>query len=162
LSIGGFYVRHFLALGVTVAAPCVLWTIFYIGMLFWAIVSGGGIGSPIAYPIGLLILAVGAFVFGLTLLFPSTVFAEWIVRRRSLPLLAQIPISVLTLGVLCFAAVGIAMATKSETTFRGICVGFGTLFGALLLPLGLYWWTAQSGPLVLAVIRRVQALLQRK
>lgn len=161
LTIGTFYARHLLALCVVVAAPCVLFTILYFVLLLWAIVFGGGIGSPIAYPIGLMVIFIGAFGVGSMLFFPSTVFAEWIVKKRNLPVLAQIPITVGSVGMLCLLVSAIATANSSAPSLRSAFVGFATLFGILLLPLGLYWWTAQSGPLVLAVFRRVLAVFQR-
>jgi hypothetical protein len=161
LAIGTFYARHLLALCVVVAAPCVLFTILYFVLLIWAIVFGGGIGSPIAYPIGLMVIFIAALGVGSMLFFPSTVFAEWIVKKRNLPVLAQIPITVGSLGTLCLLVSSIATANSAAPSLRGAFVGFATLFGILLLPLGLYWWTAQSGPLALAIIRRIFSAFQR-
>jgi hypothetical protein len=86
--IGGFCARHFLALVVTVAAPCVLWTLAYFALLIWAAASDGGIGSPIAYPLMLFFIVVGATAVALTVFFlrpplPSglragVVFQSWL------------------------------------------------------------------------------------
>lgn len=151
--VGGFFARHFLALGITVAVPCLLWTITYFVLLLWATVSGGGLGSPASYPLGLLFVLIGGTGVALSLLLPPTALAEWFARRRGLPILAEIPISVSVLAILCLAVVGIATAMGSQPSVRGASVGFGFLFLSLLLPLGLYWWSARSGSLLLSLLR---------
>jgi hypothetical protein len=147
--IGSFCARHLLALLVTVAVPCVLWTVAYFALLLWAVVTDGGLGGPLAYPGGLVFLFVAAMVASLVLFFPATALAEWLARRRAYPILAQIPFSVAVLAVLCLIL----------SSIRGISVSFGALFAALLLPLGLYWWTAQSGPLLLSLFQRLRSIL---
>jgi hypothetical protein len=161
LTIGGFCARHLLALAVTIAVPCALWTIVYFALLLWAIIFGGGIGSPVAYPIGLLFFAGAALVGGLVLFLPSTVFAEWLVKRRKLPTLLQIPISVATLALFCLISVILAAEPFHPSSLPNILTGFIIFWGALLLPLGLYWRTAQSGPLVLEIIRKVSGAVRR-
>ena len=160
--IGSFCARHFFATAVTVAAACVVWTVTYFALLLWAVFTGGGIGGPLAYPAGLLFFLVAATVISLLLLFPSTALAEWFVRRRGFPILAQIPVSVFALALLCLASVGIAWVVGSKPTFHRVSAGFGGLFVVLLLPLGLYWWTAQSVPLLLSLIHRLRGIRPRE
>jgi hypothetical protein len=151
--VGGFFTRHFLALAVTVASVLVIWTIVYIALLLWAMFTDGGIGGPLAYPAGLVFFFVATTVVGLALLAPSTALAEWFARRRRWPILAQIPLSVAVLALLCLVVVSMASAIGSTPTLHGVSVGFGVLFLALLLPLGVYWWVAQSVPILFSVIR---------
>lgn len=153
--IGSFCARHFLALVLTVVAACVIWTVAYAALLLWAVFTGGGGGGPLAYPAGLLFSFVATTTACLALLFPSTALAEWFARRCGFPVLAQIPVSVVALALLCLAVVGIASAIGSQPTLRGVSVGFGVLFLSLLVPLGLYWWAAQSGPILLSLLRRL-------
>jgi len=153
--IGGFCARHLLATLVVVLVLCVLWTVNYFALLIWAAVSGGGLGSPASYPLGLLLSLVGGTVFSLTLFLPATALAEWIAKRRGLPILAQIPISIAILAALCLLVVGSAMAAGVQASFRSGAAGFAVLFLAHLLPLGLYWWVAQSGPLLVSLYRQL-------
>jgi len=153
--IGGFCARHLLATLVVVLVLCVLWTVTYFALLIWAAVSGGGLGSPASYPLGLLLPLVGGTVFSLTLFLPATALAEWIAKRRGLPILAQIPISIAILAALCLLVVGSAMAAGVQASFRSGAAGFAVLFLAHLLPLGLYWWVAQSGPLLVSLYRQL-------
>ena len=152
--IGGFLARHFLALLVTVAVPCALWTVTYFALLLWATVSGGGLGSPASYPIGLLFFLAAGTAVSILLYLPSTAIAEWFARRRGFPVLGQIPLTVAVFAVLCLAAVGLWAAFVPEPGLRGFSIGFGSLFLINLVPLGLYWWSAQSGPLLLSLFRR--------
>jgi hypothetical protein len=154
--IGGFCARHFFALLVTVAVPCVLWTVAYFALLLWSMFTDGGLGGPLAYPAGLLFFFVAATVASLVLLFPSTALAEWFARRHAFPILAQIPISVAILALLCFGIVTLTAAVGAPSSFQGVSIGFGILFIAHLLPLGFYWWAAQSGPLLLSLFRRLR------
>jgi hypothetical protein len=154
LGIGGFCARHLLATLVTVVCSCVLWTIIYLALLLWAVITGSGIGGPLAYPGGLLFVFVAATAASLLLLFPSTALAEWFARRRGLPILARIPISMGLLALLCIIAAAVTGSLGVASSFRHVAIGFGVLFISCLLPLGLYWWTAQSGPILLSLLRR--------
>ena len=153
--IGGFCARHFLALLVTVAAACALWTITYFALLLWAAFADGGLGSPASYPLGLIFVLIAGTLVSITLFLPSTALAEWFAQRRGLPILAQIPISVGVFAFLCFASVCLAAAVSPQRSLRGVAIGFGVLFLVHLVPLGIYWWAAQSGPLLLSVLQRL-------
>ena len=148
--VGFFCARHFLALLLTVLAGCLLWTVVYFALLLWAAFAGGGLGGPLAYPAGLLFFLVAGSAASLVLLLPATALAEWFARWHGFPVLAQIPLSVAFLALLCFAAVGLRSS-----------LSFGVLFLSLLLPLGLYWWVAQSAPLALSLLRFVQSTIHR-
>ena len=155
LGFAGFCGRHFFALLVIVVLACVAWTVAYFALLFWATVSGGGIGGPLAYPAGLLFAAVATVAAGIAFFLPSTRFAEWFARRRGLPILAQIPISLVCLGVLCLILVGVVQANRQEPFAIKTFLGWTAfLIGIQLLPLGIYWWIAQAGPLAMSVLRR--------
>lgn len=157
--IGGFFARHFCALLVTVAASCLLWTIAYLALLLWAVFTGGGIGGPLAYPAGLLFFFAATTVSCLVLLLPSTALAERFAKRRAFPILVQIPVSVAILALLCFPVVAIATAAGVQPSLHNLPVGSGILFAVHLLPLGLYWWAAQRGPLLSSLIRRLRGTL---
>ncbi len=154
INVGAFLVRHFLASCVVVVSACILWTVLYFALLLWAVVSGGGIGGPLAYPVGLLLVFVLAAIVTALLLWPSAALAEWIGRRSRLGILAQIPLSVAVLAVLSFTAAFIAHAFN-HPYFAGRFLSAGAVvFIVHLVPLGIYWWAAQSGPLVISLFRR--------
>lgn len=156
--VGRFCARHLLALLVTVAVPCVLWTLAYFALLIWATSTNGGMGSPATYPFGLFIILVFGTAAAITLFLPATALAEWFARRRGLPILAQIPIAVVILAALCLAIVGVTAAVGAQPSFRGVSDSFVLLFLSHLLPLGLYWWAAQSGPILLSLFQRLRAI----
>jgi hypothetical protein len=145
---------------VTVVVACVVWTVTYFALLLWAAFIGGGIGGPLAYPAGLLFFFVATTATSLFLLLPSTALAEWFTQRRGFPILAQIPVSVAVLALLCLIAVSIVSAAGSQPTFHGVSVGFGILFLVLLVPLGIYWWGAQSAPLLLSLLGRIRRIFR--
>lgn len=147
-------IRHGVASIATIVAACAIWTITYVALLLCAVASNGGLGGPLAYPGGLLVVAVIAAAGCLLLFFPATALAEWICRRRALPILVQIPVSVAVLAVLCILA-GIAVQVFRNSIPFGLSVTrfSAGLFGLSLLPVGFYWWIAQAGPLLRAVTK---------
>lgn len=146
-------IRHAVASLVTIAAACAIWTVAYVALLLWAIVSNSGLGGPLAYPGGLLFAAVTAAVACLLFFFPATACAELICRRRALPILMQIPVSVAVLAALCFLVGVITRASTAAIPFGASVSGFTTwLFLLSLLPIGLYWWIVQAAPLVRGAI----------
>ena len=150
--------RHGLAAAATVAAGCVLWTITYAALLLWAMLTNAPLGGPLAYPGGLVAIALAAAFASIVLFLPATALAEWIGRRRRLPVLAQIPLTVALLAALCIpAAAGLYLLRGAAMSPAGIANVAAWSFGLSLIPVGLYWWVAQSGPLVLSVIRAVRS-----
>ncbi len=154
ISIAGFLVRHLLAATITVVAVCAIWTLAYLGLLLWAIVTNSGLGSPIAYPVGLIAAFFAGSIACLFFLLPSTAIAEWVAQRRGFPILAQIFINMVILAVLCLVAVGIKLAVRSVPSFRSLAIQSGVLFLTLLIPLGIYWWSARLGSLLLSLFHR--------
>ena len=161
LRAGSFCARHFLALTVTVATACAVWTVLYFALLFVALLTGSEVGGLLTYPIGLILIFFATTVICLILLFPSTASAEWFARRRGFPILAQIPLSLVAMALLCLLTVGLPSVFSPESTFYSFLLGFGFLFLVLLVPLGFYWWVAQSLPLVLSFFRFFFKLLRR-
>lgn len=159
---GAYCGRHLLALGVTLLAAAAAWTAVYALLFLWAVVMNQGLGGPLAYPFGLLFVVAFMGAVGLVLLFPSTALAEQVARRHGFPILAQIPISVGILALLCLGAAGIVLVTASQPKLAETSGGVGLLFLALLLPLGLYWWTAQSVPLLTSLLARIRHVRQAR
>lgn len=151
-------IRHAVAACATILAACALWTVTYVGLLLWAVVSDSGLGGPLAYPGGLLFAAVTAGVACLLLFFPATVFAELICRSRERPVLTQIPVSVAALGSLCLLAGVIIRASAPAMPFGASVSGFIVwLFVLSLVPIGFYWWVAQAAPLLRGAMNTCRA-----
>ena len=146
-------IRHGVASLATIVAACAIWTVVYAALLLWAILSNGGLGGPLAYPVGLLVVAVAAWAACALLFFPATVTAELICRRRALPILTQIPVCVAVLAAICVAAGIVVRASTSAIPFGASVSGFVVwLFVLSLIPIGFYWWIAQAAPLVRSAI----------
>lgn len=159
---GWLFLRHAVAILATVAALCALWTVIYMVLLLWAIAAGLGLGSPVTYPLGLFICLVGSTAFAVVFYLPSVVLAEWLGGRYRLAIFAQIPISAGILGLLCLLVVSVWAMWVTPASLPGAAGAIAVLFLANLLPLGLYWWVAQSGPLVIALYRRVRRYFELK
>ncbi|MEA2337276.1 MAG: hypothetical protein QOE82_1283 [Thermoanaerobaculia bacterium] len=150
-------IRHFVAAVATVCAACLLWTVTYAVLILWAIVTNGGLGGPLAYPAGLFVIVLVAAAAAIALFFPATAAAELIGRRWKVPFLAQIPVTVGVLAVLCLpAAIGVERFWSQAPSPRSVATLAVWLFGLSLLPVGFYWWVAQSGTLLFKAVRALQ------
>lgn len=154
---GSFVMRHVLAMVVTIAVPCVLWTLAYFSLLGWCFLTGSAFGSPLVFPLVLFVILVGGAVVVAAFFFPSTVLAEWLVRHCSLPPLLQVPFCILVFGALCFGFSLLSVVTGPEPSAEAFFTRFGFFFLVHLLPLGGYWWVAQGGPLALSLLARLAA-----
>jgi len=163
--IGSFCARHFLAIGITVVSTCILWTVIYFALLIWAVLTNSRLGGPLAYPAGLLAFLVTSTAASLLFLFPAAAISECVARYARLPVLIQIPLCLSVLAVLCPAAAALLLALDSQISVTNVATGGGMLFLTFLVPMGLYWWTAQSGPLLLSLLgirRSVHSLAIRR
>jgi hypothetical protein len=157
-----FALRHALAMAVTIVLPCVLWTLLYLVLLLWAILTDSGIGSPVAYPLGLLFVAAWSAFMAVVFFFPSTSLAALVTSRMKWAIFWQIPLC-LTLFALISGVLALTMGAQSESpAWRDTGVGFGLFYAAHLLPLGLYWWTAQSLPVFQACFRKIRDLWRKR
>jgi hypothetical protein len=117
-------IRHGVASVATIVAACAIWTVGYGALVLLAILSNGGLGGPLAYPVGLLLVAVAAGAACFLLFFPATASAELICRSRALSTLTQIPVSVAVLAALCVAAGIIVRAFTPAIPFGVSVSGF--------------------------------------
>jgi hypothetical protein len=154
--VGGFLARHSLALMITVGSACGVWTVAYFALLLWAVFAGG-LGSPLVYPLGLLAVVVAGTALCCGLFLPASGLAEWFARRRGLPVLAQIPLSLVVLWTLSTGVVAAGAAIGLFPTVRsaGILLGIFLLFQ--LVPFGIYWWIAEGGAVLTSVVLRRSA-----
>ncbi|HVJ45384.1 MAG TPA: hypothetical protein VM511_03290 [Luteolibacter sp.] len=148
---GGFVIRHGIASVVTIVIPCVLWVVVYFVALLWAIIWNEPVGGPLALPFGFLALAVIMSIVVVTTLFPTVALTEWIGKKRGWPILAQIPISIVMMAVLLTLFYGGLLLWEgfgmTHVSWITTCLEH---FLFSLIPLGMYWWIAQSGPLLLS------------
>jgi hypothetical protein len=154
--------RYALAISITgIIAPAILWTITYIVLFLAAIATNSGLGSPVAYPITLLFLIVYFTACSIILYLPSTALAELITAHCRWPTLVQIPISAALLALLCIGAILGFVVIGYSATFRELSLRFGLFLLVNLLPMGLFWWIAQSIPLAIGIIRRVRSIIAK-
>jgi hypothetical protein len=153
--------RHILAGAVTVAACLVIWTIIYLALLAWALLTNSGLGGPFAYPVGLLAILLSATAACALIFFPATLLSEFICRRRSFPpVLAGIPLSCLNTTVIVFVIVCGAVAISPPPDELSVFAATGLTTATLLVPLGIYWWTSQFPSLTTRLYHKLRGTPQ--
>ena len=155
LQTGDFCARHFVALLVTVGVECGLWTVAYFALLFWAAFTGSGLGSPAAFVLGFVAILIVGTLDCVLLLLPSTTLAEWHQRRRGYSPLVSIPISVGILALHCLGLTALGFLAFEAKFPLWRVAWASTVLLLHLVPLGLYWWTAQAGPVLLSLVARL-------
>ena len=159
---GGFLIRHGIAAACVVVLSCVLWTVVYVGCLVFAALMGVGPGSPAAYPLGLLVVFVASLLLVATTLFPATALAEVISRKKGWSTFIQIPLSVGLCLLLALLLSSVSWAVRDQTFDVEIQATEASLcFLLCLIPLGIYWWIVQSGPLLLKALRWLWQVVSR-
>ena len=139
-----FIVRHSVAAGAVTVASLVLVIIAYFALLVWAIVVGGGIGSPVVLPLTLLLAMAGSVVCVLFILLPVSLASE-IIRTRVFmgSRFLEIPISVVLLAGYVVGSTALVCMLQELELRRGLVIS-SIAAGVLMVPLGLYWWCLQS------------------
>ena len=148
-----FAVRHLLIVPFTILVVCLLWTIAYILLLIAAVVMDGGIGSPLVFPAGIIMIILTCLVIGWGIFAPACAVGAVSCKLLGLPRLAAIPV-VFVSGfglsyLLCLAFVGI-LATEPMPSVGAVLKNF-TLF--LSIPLGIYWWLTEGVSALLNTFR---------
>jgi hypothetical protein len=151
--------RHALALVVTVGLCCLLWTVVYFGLLLWALISDAGVGSPLSYPIWLLVIFLTVTFGCVLLILPSTLLAGWCAERAGWGRMSRIPISLLWMAMI---ALPFGWLASVHGTALEMFQGAALLWVSLLLPLGIYWWALEGGPMMAAGLRRLGGWVRRK
>jgi|GEM_PF-6688541 hypothetical protein len=145
IRVSKFWLRHFIASVVSISIPPLLVFLIYVGLVIFAIVTDSGLGGPLALPFWMLAAFVASILYTAFLLFPSVWLAEIVSRRfGKWQLLAQIPISTITLAVFVFASsLLLNLYANTPNSPLQMLNDPVYIFAALLIPLGVYWWTAK-------------------
>lgn len=139
-----FWLRHFVASVVSITIPIILVFVIYIGLVIVAIVTDSGLGSPVALPLWMLIAFVVSILYTTFLLFPSVWIAEITARCfGKWRFMLEIFFSTLALGLLIFAATFFLNSFIKPDGFDFVLNNPVYVLFALLIPLGIYWWTAK-------------------
>jgi hypothetical protein len=139
-----FIVKHSVAAGAVIVASLVFTAIAYFALLLWAIVAGGGIGSPVALPLMMLLAMAGSVGCVLLILLPVSIASE-IIRARVFKgsRFLEIPIAVVLLAVYVVGSIALVCILREWELRAGLVVS-SIAAAVLMVPLGLYWWCLQS------------------
>lgn len=152
-----FLLRHLLIVPALAIVGCVLWTIVYVVLLLAAMVFDQGVGGPLAYPAGLLMVVVATMVVGWGVFAPASAIGAVFCGVFRLPRIAAIPIVFLSaffLSYLLYWAYIHYVTTHSMPSWSVVLKNF-TLF--LSVPLGVYWWLAEGPGALWDMFRRLLA-----
>jgi hypothetical protein len=150
-----FVLKHTAAAAIVIAGTT-LFAVVSSLLLFLRAVAGGGDSLPVEFPVLVLGGAAAATVSVAAVLMPATILAERASQRLGLRIWWQIPISAaIALGLALTGGLLYAgVANQPVSASLAIAAAAG---GALLVPLGVYWWALQSADWVLRKGGRVLA-----
>ena len=146
VSLGSFVLRHLAASIMSITVPLVAVTCIYFVLFAYAILTNQGLGSPIAYPIWLLVALIASLLYTACLLFPSVALGELVSKRiGKWKYPAQVIVSSFILAIFVF---GLDLIWHNRSTMAGFdlrqwLTDSALVFGVLLIPLGIYWWTCK-------------------
>ncbi len=133
---------------------CVCWTLIYFLLMLIAIIGNYGIGSPIAYPAGIFLIATPCVLIGWGIFTPAAAIGRIFTWFLRLPRIAAIPvvfISAFTLShLVCWA--WIELATTQAMPSSWVILKKFSLF--LSIPLGIYWWLTEGPGAIYDAVRR--------
>ena len=145
-----FAVKHAVAAAVVISGIIALTSVSYFALLVWAA----------AFPFMVLFALFGSVASVLFVLLPATALTEWICVKRRAHLLVQIPIATVLMAV-CVLSAALVAATALESSVHRAASVAAAVFGALLVPLGVYWWSLQSAEWLIHSATRLLAHMRR-
>lgn len=145
IDVALFLARHGIVGVLVMVALCLLWTLVYVALLVVAVVTNSGLGSPVLWPIGIVLLIGCCAMICWGVFAPACAVGELARRALRRPRLLAIPFVVCTAALVWvlvahLAERMVAPGMSASTTGR---MKFFLFY--LTLPLGVYWW-ATEGP----------------
>jgi hypothetical protein len=158
LPVLSFAARHLLAVCLATFLACFAWTISYAILLLLAILGNDGVGSPVAYPGGLLLIVGICLFWGLGVFAPASAIGACLCRWLALPRLAAIPIVFAAAFLLVLLHQALFWSVFKALLIQQDRPGLGASFANFLLyaslPLGIYWWTTEGPGAVFELLMR--------
>ena len=138
-----YVLNHAIAAGVVTIAIAAFAAAVYFALLGLAMLFGEDLGGPLALPFMVLTAVIGIAASVWLVILPVTALTERICVKRGIRWLWQVPITTAAMGS-WLLVLALAIAAIRDTPMDKAATVAGIVFLALLLPLGLYWWTMQS------------------
>lgn len=148
-----FAIRHALAVPFAIAAGCVLWTVAYVLLLLCAVIFGQGLGGPLAYPAGIIAVALGGLLIGWGVFAPACAVGALFCFATGLPRLSAIPVVFISGFLFSY---GIYWAFASDP-MPSLWLILGNYVMFLSVPLGVYWWVTEGPGAIFDAVRRWRA-----
>lgn len=144
ISIGMFLLRHAVMTPIIAGVLCAASVAFYFVLMLIAVLGDGGLGSPLALPVGLIVVVAVCAVVGWGIFTPACAVG-YVLRSLFKPPTLVVLLTVWLAGTL----LGYAWAWILVTRFLhepGPPLVWAMARSALILsvPLGLYWWATEG------------------
>ena len=149
-----FLARHLLFVAIAMIAGCIAWTVVYVVLLILAVVTNQGIGSPLAFPAGIIAVLAACGFLGWGVFAPASAFGEVFRRVFRLPRIAAIPVVTIAaylLSYLIYWAYIEMVTTHSIPSMLTVLKNFAIY---LSIPLGAYWWLTEGPGALFDAFRR--------
>lgn len=148
-----FLARHFFAVTFGIVAACAIWTLIYLLLFVFALFFGGGLGGPLAYPAGLVSIALmGAVGWGIFA--PASGIGAVFCRLFHLPRLAAIPATFLSALILSYAVYACFIPWLTTHPMPDAATFLKSYLLYLAVPLGIYWWLIEGPGALFDTFRR--------
>ena len=154
IAIIAFAIRHFLAVIISMALGCIAWSLFYLFLLLYALCFGGSLGSPIAYPLGLLLICSACAWIGWGIFAPAAGIGRIFCWFTAWPQMTAIPIVFASAFALLYLVYLLSPALLLEAPVPSPWVVLKNFTLFLSVPLAIYWWLTEGfGALTDAIMR---------
>lgn len=153
LTLLAFFLRHFVFGIVAMFIGCVIWTLAYFALLVFAMLTDSGVGSPFAYPAGIIGVIGMVIIFSWGLFAPACGLAAAICHFLKLSRLATLPAAWIIAASISIGLRKLLPATfpDSQASLAAIIL---THFVALALPVVLYWSLTEGPWALIAILRK--------
>lgn len=149
-----FIARHFLFVVFLIGAGWLAWTLFYAVLLLVAMLTGSGVGGPLAYPAGLLTIGVAAVIFGWGIFAPSCAMGSWACAFLGVHRLAAIPIVFICAGILSYLFYRLFIGWMSPHPMPAASMIILNYVKWISAPLGVYWVLTEGPGLLFESLRK--------
>ncbi|MFM7182355.1 MAG: hypothetical protein ACKO2G_12945 [Verrucomicrobiales bacterium] len=144
LQLFAFLARHFFCVMLAMVVGCVLWTVVYGALFAAAVITGQGLGGPLAFPAGIFSV-VGACVFvGWGVFAPAAAAGAVFCVVFRFPRLAAIPVVFLAGFVFSYLIYWAFIVTLTTHPMPSALVVLKNFSIYLSIPLGAYWWLIEG------------------
>jgi len=149
-----FVMRHFLIVVLAAFVGCVLWTIGYFLLLLVAVIWNQGVGGPLAYPSGIILIIACCVFLGWGVFAPASGIGAIFCTMFRLPRLVAIPVVFTSAFLLSYLLYWIYFERFTPHSMDSVGIVLQNFAVFISVPLGIYWWLTEGSGAVFEVFLR--------